>query len=491
MAFVGIEENLRQSRAEILTLLQKESEFDLIIIGGGIHGATLAKLSAQAGLKVLLLEKGDYAAGTSSRSSKMAHGGLRYLEMFDFQQVFEGVRCREDLLQDFPELVRSHPFLIPVLKGDWFFRLKLGAGLTLYDLFSSRRHNWMNYNQVTELVPALRSQQLMGCYQYFDGLMDDSALVQNYILQARAAGAICLNYAEVLCLNERNNRVDLDWSDLLTGMKYQQGCRRVVNCTGPWAELFSSGKLALSRGSHILFDVPWTGPALFLPMPGKARYYFVWPHPGGTMVGTTEREVSEALLDPLPSADEVSEIYARLAKDLPTANLNASTAYYAFAGIRALPLRSIRQGTPVLSRKHIWRLDGSVLSLLGGKFTTAAWTAREGLTLLARELGFNLPKTFPRIVLSEAMVNKSVSSAFEIQQSNLLEDYFRRRSAFEYLPGHGLQMLESDKAEFLKYLPESEFSRQVAAYSARMESIKSLLKGSSKQVEHGLTVHAD
>jgi glycerol-3-phosphate dehydrogenase len=383
------------SRDERITRGTTE-QFDVIIIGGGIHGACVAKLAAREKLKVLLLEKNDYASGTSSRSSKMAHGGLRYLEMCDFEQVFEGIKAREALFTHCPNLVAPKRFLIPVPRNAWWLRLKLSVGLMLYDLMvshPSRKHRWVPRRLLPYTTFHSSRSDLMGCFEYTDGLMNDTRLVLECIVAASRYGATCLNYAPVVAIRQASSQAPtvVEWKDVLTNTTYTARSKLVVNCTGPWANHFTdrtaSPEVRYSRGSHLLFSEQWRDPSLFLPLDQKGRYYFVWPHEHGTLVGTTEREVTQLEDDPQPSQDEVEEILTRVKRDLPNSTLTRETLVYAFAGVRTLPVRKSKKGVSQLSRKHMWRWEGSVLSLFGGKFTTFAWTASEGVTQILARLG--------------------------------------------------------------------------------------------------------
>lgn len=372
--------------------------FDGIVIGGGIHGVTVAKLLSKMGYKTLLLEKGDYASATSSRSSKMAHGGLRYLEMFDFKQVFEGIKCREELFSKASHLVKPERFLIPIYRDNWWLRCKLHVGLRLYDLMvrnRNRRHRWLSVAELDAALFGPSHSALMGAFQYTDGLMNDVRLVFEQVISAQSYGCCLLNFAEVVGIEENHAEqpVHVSWRDVLSGVEHRSSAAFVVNCAGPWSPkiqtLLNRGReypVKYSRGSHLVFSVPWRYPSLFLPMEEKGRYYFVWPHRDGTMVGTTEREVETLDDDPTPSADEVQEILERLERDLPHLELTEKSLRYAFAGIRILPRRTANKNVSALSRKHIWEMDGRMLSIIGGKYTTFAWTAVEGVKLVLKHL---------------------------------------------------------------------------------------------------------
>ena len=527
------------SRSEVLTSLGSGSVYDVIVVGGGIHGASVARLAAGCGFKTALLEKNDYAAATSSRSSKMAHGGLRYLELLDFEQVFEGIKAREEMFEHVGNLVRPTEFLIPVSKGAWFFRMKLGVGLFLYDIMvrkGSRRHRWVPRARLD--FPGFHSGRtdLMGCFVYTDGIMSDARLVIDTVLAARRAGADCLNYCEVRSMTRdaASGIAHLSAVEARNGKELNLQTRVVVNCAGPWAASLASSlggdarPLAFSRGSHVIFNKPWKGPSLFLPMPGKARYYFVWPHEAGTLVGTTEREVTELELDPVPSRDEIEEILGRLERDIPDAGLTREHACYAFAGIRTLPLRDKNASSSVLSRKHIWTERDGVLTLFGGKYTTASWTAWEGVNEISRLLHRPLSpevtqtrvdlkelpgsvSTIEREELQRSLAAHGVSPEFQsrllarygkrlgdnylefvdasperiieletmialdTEQVETLEDLMRRRLELEYTAGHGEGYLSLIGDVFKRMRPDIDFEGEKERYCERMRGIDSLL----------------
>lgn len=525
------------SRSAQLALLERGEPFDLAIVGGGIHGAVLARLAAANGYSVTLLERADFGGATSSRSSKMAHGGLRYLELLDFQQVFEGIKARDDLFEYAGHLVKPSQFLIPVPKGRWFFKWKLGLGLYLYDMLLKNRelhHRWIPRQKLSFAGFSSARSDLMGCFSYTDGILSDTRLVIENVLGARRHGAVCLNYCEATTrMRAPDGTSTLSVRDTLSGSTLSVRARLIVNCAGPWVSQLSeqlgseAPRLRFSRGSHIIFAKPWSGPSLFLPMEGKARYYFVWPHPAGTLVGTTEREVTELPDDPLPSRDELDEILKRLERDIPDAGLRRENACYCFAGIRTLPLRNHNASSSTLSRKHIWSANDGVLTLSGGKYTTAWWTALEGLKdaamLLKRDLDVRalreneslkkLPGSMTpteesalaellkgdsptersrlsarygkRILesftaLGEASADRRLAIEAEIalgtEQAETLEDLMRRRLELEMLPGHGIHHLPLLREVFQRLRPDADFDAQAERYREKMEAVDRLLR---------------
>ncbi len=376
-----------------------------------------------------------------------------------------------------------------------------------------------------------RASALRGCYRYYDGIMSDSRLALETVLAARQEGARCINYARVDSAVQRiSNQVEVGWTDLLSGEKHQLSAGVVVNCTGPWAPFFGrlapqAGRVCYSRGSHLIFDRPWDHPALFMPLQGKNRYYFVLPHPAGTLVGTTEREVhGEPALDPLPSSDEIEEILARLKEDLPNQRLDRSSLSYGFAGIRTLPMKRGARDTSAISRKHVWDLQGGVLTLYGGKYTSAYWTAYEGLKMvqststkgfqLTPLTGRELPGAFGaeaalkellsrcqddrqrmaavsafRIfggrvryfegtdfeLVGERVLRGALRIALEYEQVETVEDLMRRRLELEYFPGNGLELLTVIAPYIAEYRPGRDLGAQISDYRARIAGLRAVL----------------
>lgn len=526
-------------RGDVLKALSSSEPFDMVIVGGGIHGAAAARFAAGLGFRVALLEKADYAAATSSRSSKMAHGGLRYLELMDFEQVFEGIKAREDMFEHIGHLVRPAEFLIPVPKSAWWFRAKLALGLSLYDLLvkrAERRHRWIPRRKLTFPGFHDKRKDLMGCFLYTDGIMSDARLVLENVLGARRYGASCLNYCEVLSMRcDEKGLKTLSVRDCKGAREFTVRAKVVLNCAGPWASSVATSlghegyPLKFSRGSHIIFQTKWNGPCLFLPMPGKARYYFVWPHPAGTLVGTTEREVSSLELDPVPTPDEIDEILARLQRDIPDAGLTRDNAVYCFAGIRTLPARGKNTSSSVLSRKHVWTESQGIINLFGGKYTTASWTALEGVkaaaTYLGREITNRGLKTRPdlkelpgslrgaeealvrerlayegvgledqeRLVRrygrrlmgqgifagthgdEEKIVEAEVALALREEQAESLEDVLRRRLELEYTYDHGERYTSIIRGVFARMRPDINFENELSMYRERMARVGQLL----------------
>ncbi|MCB0338844.1 MAG: FAD-dependent oxidoreductase [Bdellovibrionales bacterium] len=538
---------LTETRREfVLEQVGKLKRVELLVIGGGIHGATFAHLAALNGLSCLVLEKSDFASGTSSRSSKMLHGGLRYLELLDFRQVYEGVVARDDYIKSASHNAKPLEFLIPVVNGQNWFRRKLGVGLTLYDTIFSRarrRHKWWPGTSHPGIEHIISQQDWSGVFSYYDGVMNDARMVIDTLSAARQEGAVCLNYAKVRAVDySRDGLVHVHWEDLIDGQTHRISTGMVVNCAGPWVPnigatkpLVAKESVLYSQGVHLLFNKIWDAPALFLPMDSKARYYFVWPHQHGTLVGTTERELDSVVEDPTPNEGEIEEILQRLNKDLPNAGLNRETLFYAFAGIRTMAASKKKGSSATASRRHSWIYRNGVLSLIGGKFTTARWTVREGLKIVLKLAGLkrsivdlrgrHLPGSFKlnevtsefrRIMFERGVPDRAVEHAISVlgssvrhfidpdeawsheiiggeilasvvewsvlrEQAITLEDVMRRRLNLETRPDYGLPLLPGILKELCRLMPNQDWAKQEQNYKDRIQSIKDLLSGNLSQ----------
>jgi glycerol-3-phosphate dehydrogenase len=536
---------LTQTRQQMLHSLRRRPVFDLLIVGGGIAGAALARLAAFNGVRTILIERGDYASATSGRSSKMAHGGLRYLEMLDFAQVREGVLSRDDLFNCAPHLVKPHAFLIPVKRGNWLSRFKFQVGLTIYDLLAGtkkdRRHHWLSRSDLGDTPLASIAEKLAGAFEFTDGIMDDSRLVLENIIAARQEGAVCLNYAEFVTYEiARDRSVQVTWRDLISGNEHKLTTGVIANCAGPWVTRLGRitpssemGEVAYSRGIHLLFNRKWDGPAILLPMPERGRNYFIWPHPAGTLVGTTDSPTKNAEWDPIPEPQEVQEILDRLSRDLPAAELDRSSLHYAFAGIRTLPMKVKRKvsggkvKTSQLSRRHRWVETPGMLSLVGGKLTSASWAAQEGLerifklsdivsplapisgrmfpggggmreavaNFIAEASAAGVPKqlqeralqrfgsrvrqfgTFPRAyeVVAGLVLRGEIELAVRCEQVENLEDLMGRRLGLEYMPGSGLSGLDEIARIVGEINPELPVEPQKIRYRERIERVQRVI----------------
>lgn len=389
----------------------KDGVYDLLVIGGGIHGAWVARDAALRGFRTLLLEKEDFGHGTSSRSSKMLHGGVRYLESGDVKLVFDALAERARLCMIAPHLTCKQSFFYPAISGATRPGWQINIGLAAYDFLakiSSKLENleaFPSYEKVDPSSPRLVELREMGLdfgsmFKYSDGQMNDARIVVEAIVDAVSLGAVALNHAPVVGVVKKNKRWSVDWTR--GGERHTSEAKFVINTTGPWTNSIQnligavpagSPKLVLSRGIHLLFDQPWKGPGLILPTGEKGRYYFVWPHfhPGSeaTLVGTTDQNTTRADDDPQANTEEIEQLLGYLKRDLPNSGLVAGAAFRQFCGIRALAAQSGKSKGSVssISRSEIWIEGDDWLSLAGGKYTNARSTAEKGIDIFEKVLG--------------------------------------------------------------------------------------------------------
>ncbi|MBI3319410.1 MAG: glycerol-3-phosphate dehydrogenase/oxidase [Candidatus Omnitrophica bacterium] len=380
-------------RLELLARLRSE-RFDLLVIGGGIVGAGIARDAAMRGLKVALVEKGDFASGTSSKTSKLIHGGLRYLEHGHLRLVFESLRERHTLRTIAPQLVRPLSLTIPVYQGDARSRWKLAIGLALYDGLACRRniqaHRMLSRREALRQEPKLASAQLLAAASYADCQMDDARLCLANVLQAVSFGAVCCNY--VKCLGFLKNHGMLCGAvveESLTGGQFEVKAEVVVNAAGPWSDLIrhlndprAAHRLAPTKGIHLV--VPrLTAGALFVQARHDRWMIFLLPWGDYSLIGTTE-STDVGPLDALhATSDEVDYLLAEVNRVLPHASLTPSDIVTTYAGAR--PLLAFAGASTSASREHRIEIDRSgLVSVMGGKYTTYRLIAQQALDRIVK-----------------------------------------------------------------------------------------------------------
>jgi len=402
-----------RTRRESLSKFAEEV-FDILIIGGGATGAGLALDAALRGLHVALVEKRDFAAGTSSRSTKLIHGGLRYLEHFDFALVREGLRERAILAKAAARLARPFPFVIPIYKNsrrNYDHPLKMRLGLWLYDLLAGRynfaRHRRLSRDEALRLAPQLDPQGLKGAFLYYDAVTNDSRLVIEVIKTARERGAEIANYTRVagFIKNENGKIAGVRLHDELTGDDVECHARIVVNATGVWMEdtIRLNGQTATNlnkyvrpaKGVHLTVsaDRLRAGAALLIPSLDRRRFYFVVPWEGRVNIGTTDTDYKGDKDHPRAEPEEVSEILGAINSYFPEARLEPADVISSWAGLRPLITDLRASATTKVSRKEeIIESGGGLISIGGGKLTTYRLMAEHGINLAARRLSerFNI-----------------------------------------------------------------------------------------------------
>jgi glycerol-3-phosphate dehydrogenase len=373
--------------------------WDVIIIGGGITGAGILRQCAHAGLKVLLVEAGDFASGTSSRSSKLVHGGMRYLRNAQVRVTLESVTEREYLLKQGRGLITRLGFLYPCLEGDHMPGWVFGAGLMVYDLMARQwSHRSYDSEDMRELCPLLTSPGLRGGFRFFDAQTDDARLVLRLIRESVSSSGVALNYARVISLlktnaGQVNGAVIRDISGE-SEREQEIHARVVINATGAWADKMRGfiglePRLRPLRGSHLVFQasrLPITRAITFL-HPKDGRPVFVLPWEGAVIYGTTDVDQGRELMpDPAISADEAEYLLDGLKAVFPALELTNSDVIATFSGIR--PVVDTGKANPSKeSREHVLWDENGLLTVSGGKLTTFRIMARDALKAVRRHLG--------------------------------------------------------------------------------------------------------
>ncbi|HEX4436901.1 MAG TPA: glycerol-3-phosphate dehydrogenase/oxidase [Solirubrobacteraceae bacterium] len=407
------------ARSQALAALTSE-EFDVVVVGGGITGAGVALDAASRGYSVALLERADFASGTSSRSSKLVHGGLRYLQNFDLGLVREALLERRLMVKLAPHLVRPLPLVVPAFDGAKPDRL-VGVGLNLYDVmavdrdrlrgrrsrrgargaarnaaerteagapepefdesWSPARHRVISGEEVVELLPALAGREPTSGYLFYDCQTDDSRLVLTVLGEAERFGAVCANRLDVTgLLDSAGHTSGVHVRDVETGVQFDVRAANVVNATGVWADQLRPEELALeaelpsirpSRGTHITIhhaDLPLIGGAI-VPA-GGGRSIFALPWLGHALIGTTDNDYEGALEHIEPSSDDVGYLLDAVNEFFGT-DLGPGQLTGAFAGVRPLISTGDPKKSVDISRKaELYETSSGMITITGGKLTT-------------------------------------------------------------------------------------------------------------------------
>ncbi len=366
-----------------------EHEYDLAIIGGGINGAAIARDATLRGLKVILLEKKDFACGASSKNSKLAHGGLRYLEHFQFSLVKESLRERSRLLKSAPNLVKKLPFIIPVYKKDQRPLWKIKLGLYLYDLLGSgdlEKHHNLSSDQILDLFPQLNKENLCGGCLYYDAIMQDNRLVIENVLAAEDHGATILNYTPVTDFILKDGK--------MAGVVTPQGkihAKVVVNATGAWSNqiLQQNGQPALlypTKGIHLVLPRFHATHALLLFAPQDGRVFFLIPWNGYSLLGSTDTPYQGDPDHVSVDAQNIDYLLTALNHYFPRSSIIEKNIIASFAGLRPLVHRH-HENPSKISRDHlIQRSPTGLISILGGKYTTYRQMAEELVDNVVQQL---------------------------------------------------------------------------------------------------------
>jgi glycerol-3-phosphate dehydrogenase len=382
--------------------------FDLIVVGAGINGAGIARDAALHGLRVLLLDKGDIGSGTTAASTRLIHGGLRYLEHAEVGLVRESLRERERLLRIAPHLVRPLPLTIPIYRGDRRGRATIAAGMLAYDLLSFGknlpRHRMLSRSAALRREPGLAAEGLIAAAVYFDAQVEyPERLALENVLDAQRHGASVATYREVNQIQVAEGRVTgVTGQDVLLGQSFSASAPVVVNVAGPWVDNVLGGATAGTKprlvggtkGSHIVVG-PFPGAphdALYVEARRDGRPFFIIPWNDAYLIGTTDVHYKGNLDEVIADDWEIELLLKETNRVIPVARLTRGDVRYSHAGVRPLPYIS-GHAEAAITRRHLVRDHGAeggprgLFSIVGGKLTTYRELAEQTVDLVLKKLG--------------------------------------------------------------------------------------------------------
>lgn len=474
--------------------------FDVLVIGGGITGCGVAREAARRGLHVALVEKDDFASGTSSRSSRLIHGGVRYLEHGQIRLVFEASAERRHLLQAAPALVRPLAFTWPVYAGARIPRWKLGAGLWMYDVLAAfrnvGRHHRLSAREVLVREPRLRADGLRGGAAYYDAATNDARLTLANALDAARRGAVVVNHARVRELAMDGDRVvGAHVVDAFTGAEIRVQAKVVVNAAGPWGGLWAKGQgprasegvVRGSKGAHVSVPRERIGNsgAVTLLAPSDGRVFFVLPSGAQTIIGTTDSYTDASPDEVRASASDVEYLLTAANVYYPDAKLTRDDVIAAWAGIR--PLVPTSAGSPsAASREHkVTRVARGLVSITGGKLTTYRVMAYDVVRAVAKELGVGLPpaKADDGLAVASDVAPDDIEGAAERavleERACTIGDVLIRRTrvAFE-TKDHGMSVAPAVAARMGRILRwDGAVDREIERYAEEVRRMFSVDEG--------------
>lgn len=371
------------NRNEMLQRIRTAPDsWDIIVIGGGATGVGIAIDAASRGYKTLLLERYDFGKGTSSRSTKLAHGGVRYLQQGNISLVLEALRERGLLRQNAPHLVHDLAFIVP--RYDWWEGGFYGFGLKVYDIMAGRqgfgRSRLLSLEETVQHIPTIEAEGLRGGVLYYDGQFDDARLIVNMVQTAAEQGAVLANYVEVTGLTKSDDVVcGVTATDAETGEQFVLSGKVVINATGPFADAVrrmddadAKGMIDPSQGVHIVLDRSFLpgDSAIMVPHTDDGRVLFAIPWHDCAVVGTTDTPIKEVTVEPRPFKEEVDFILSHAARYM-TKDPTEADVLSVFVGIRPLVGSSDDQNTAALSRDHTVHISNTgLITVAGGKWTT-------------------------------------------------------------------------------------------------------------------------
>jgi glycerol-3-phosphate dehydrogenase len=448
--------------------------FDLVVIGAGINGAGMARDAAMRGLKVLVLDKGDIGGGTTSWSTRLIHGGLRYLEHGELGLVRESLRERERLLRIAPHLVKPLPMLIPLYERSRRRRpLTIRLGMVMYDLLSFdkslSRHQMLSRAETLARAPGLEPEHLRGAALYYDAQVEyPERLTLENALDARTHGALLLNYARVDGFQLEAGRVRaLEFTDLLAGPTHRVGASVFVNVAGPWVDEVLARAAAAgapraafprliggTKGSHIVTRHFTGAPsdALYVEAQGDGRPFFIIPWNDLYLIGTTDTRY-EGDLDSVKADDaEIDYLLRETNRVIPQARLTRASVLYSYSGVRPLPFQEGVSQNAGITRRHFVRDHApeleNFISIVGGKITTYRNLSEQAVNLVLRKLG--------RTAASSQTAHRTLPGASTSDFASFAAGFKSEHALSEKVSEHLLRVYGTRAAEVLKLAAEQQ-----------------------------------
>lgn len=370
------------NREEMISRLNTEQQWDFIIIGGGATGIGTALEAASRGLKTLLLEQADFGQGTSSRSTKLIHGGVRYLQQGNISLVLEALKERGILRKNAPHLVHDLPFIVPVY--DWWEGPFYGIGMKIYDMMAGKEafgpSKSLSLEETIHYLPTIEQEGLRGGVIYHDGQFDDARLLINLAQTAEEQGACLLNYFKVESLSKSNGLINgLKVMDQETGKTYALKAKAIINATGVFSDSIRkmddpecNSIISGSQGVHIVLDKSYLPgeTAIMVPHTDDGRVLFAIPWHNHVVVGTTDTPVEKFDLEPIALEEEIAFLLKHTARYL-TKDPERKDVLSVFAGLRPLVTSGDAESTAAISREHSILISRSgLITIAGGKWTT-------------------------------------------------------------------------------------------------------------------------
>jgi len=456
---------------------------DLVVIGGGATGLGVALDAAARGLAVALVEAEDFAKGTSSRATKLAHGGVRYLAQGNVALVREALRERANLLRNAPHLVQPLSFVLPLYgaRGRWLDSWFYGAGLTLYDLLAGGgrlgRTEFLGRAAALQRAPGLRADDLAGGLQYQDGQFDDARLAVALARTAIARGALVVNHCAAVGLTHRDGKVSgVVVEDRASGRQHTLATRCVVNAAGVWVDAVRrmdragrSELLAPSQGVHLVVDRAFlpSRSAILVPKTRDGRVLFAVPWLGKTLLGTTDTPRADLPLEPEPFREEIEFILGESARILARPPTRADVRSV-WVGMRPLvkPPNEDPGDTKALSREHAVLVERSgLVTVTGGKWTTYRAMAEDVLAHCMA--GGLLPSRPAGVTVALPLVGAPQTSTHALSEAPGLHLYGTEAGVVQSLPGAERELAPGLSEAMVRFAARHEYARSVEDVLAR------------------------